>query len=463
MRGIANEGFMRIRTPILIKFMMVLVGVSPAVWTAGSARAENCDLFPVLELSDQVKLGLPEEGRQEPFPQLNPSASHLWAQEFIGGDLVRERLIAKKYETSIAEMHKKLIAWDTSENDHGIKVANLMMGPTGASMIPYSVPAGIREITATDGLDRALNEVLDIPKRVESRIVNFSCLIPARVEPPDALREMILVSGAGNENATLAQGNPFAFELNQDKNRIILVASMEFNTSRRWKTSDYLGSNFGEGITITAPGDLMVLSAGKSGNYSRFGGTSAATAMVSAALAVFEIISGYELSLDEAIRLLQKTALPHVDKETQGMGAGTLNAYKISELASRWRGACAKAAQPRACIKGKLADDAAYEILVDFQELLKNGRIINPSCIDARNAKPQNPAPTCKQKQDAFKALRRDAHLAVISIQHWNVLVCITSQLPNAIPHNIFYYGLSVRNQADHEERMKIQKANQKN
>ena len=116
-------------------------------------------------------------------------------------------------------------------------------------------------------------------------------------------------------------------------------------------------SRAGKQLTIAAPSDDDILSiAAGTGEFTAFGGTSGAAPLVSGALAdVISIIPN--LTLDEAIHMLQKTAVQTSINALQE-GRGVLNYYKLLRVAARVRQAAAGDPQK---MHELLFDDTMYD------------------------------------------------------------------------------------------------------
>ena len=120
-----------------------------------------------------------------------------------------------------------------------------------------------------------------------------------------------LSSSTSNTVVVVSSGNDFPFKLNDIK----VKASKSYNVvlagsfSPKGFVSEF--SQSGSEVHILAPSDYWITSAGKSGEYRKFGGTSGAAPLITGSLAGFEWLSGYHPTAKEAKILLEKTALSH--------------------------------------------------------------------------------------------------------------------------------------------------------
>ena len=69
-------------------------------------------------------------------PHFQSGLSTYWAQEYVGSDLARERLLAE----NISLTPGKVGVWDNIDQDHGILVANNIASPTLTALIPGEAP-----------------------------------------------------------------------------------------------------------------------------------------------------------------------------------------------------------------------------------------------------------------------------------------------------------------------------------
>ena len=120
----------------------------------------------------------------------------------------------------------------------------------------------------------------------------------------------------------------------------------------------------GKHLTISAPSDadIQTIAAG-TGELTSFGGTSGAVPLVSGALAdVLSIIPN--LNLDEAIHILQTTAIPTAIN-ARDEGSGVLNYYKLLRVAEKIHHAATGDQQK---IKRLIYDDSMYDFRAEAQQ-----------------------------------------------------------------------------------------------
>ena len=162
--------------------------------------------------------------------------------------------------------------------------------------------------------------------------------------------------------------------------------------------------NSGEEVSILAPSDDWITSAGKKGEYRKSGGTSGATSLVTGSLAGFEWLSGYHPTAKEAKILLEKTALPtlHSFEKPRINGVGLLNSYKLGEVAKRLKEKCKN--KSTVCFKEEILKDENYLFLED--KSLKEDLVrVFPSCVDRKKGLDSS---DCEEKKEVFKRLRKE-------------------------------------------------------
>ena len=346
--------------------------------------------------------------------------SDYWAQELIGSDLMREEL--KK--TALATKKENWIAvFDSEENDHNIAVKNLISdeGPHAVlpelekKQTPFSdVSASVNDSSYKEGkgYKSALNlyetsypgDYLFGFRGNPPRYINNSMNWFNSEDIYDVFKNL---STARSQVITIgASGNAFPKRLDDMEKKaskdfdVILVGSLAPDGF----VSDF--SQSGKEVSILAPSDHWLTSAGGRWDNKPFGGTSGAAPLVTGSLAGFEWLSGYHPTAKEAKILLEKTALPtlHSSFEKPRInGAGLLNAYKLGEVAKRLKKKCKN--KSLFCFKEEILNDENYRFAED-KSLRKDLERVFPSCSGGEPS--ESSVSSCEEKKELFIALRKE-------------------------------------------------------
>ncbi|MCY4320838.1 MAG: S8/S53 family peptidase, partial [Bdellovibrionaceae bacterium] len=338
--------------------------------------------------------------------------SDYWAQELIGSDLLREEL-EKVPDPNIENW---IAVFDTKDVDHNIHVKNLISDWDRHAVLP--------------GLwDEKTSSTIEFPKlqgyrfdalfyetkypgeflfRFKGRAPHYINISMSWHESKDILEALKSLSSAKVSPPIIvnSSGNRFPKKLDDMEKKasqdfdMILVGSF----SPSGFVSDF--SQSGEEISILAPSDYWITSAGKDGEYIRFSGTSGATPLVTGSLAGFEWLSGYHPTAKEAKTLLEKTALPtlHSFEKPRINGAGLLNAYKLGEVAKRLKEICKD--RDTICFKEEILKDENYHFPED-ESLKRDLARVFPLCFEGEELALSN----CEEKKEGFKRLRREVLL----------------------------------------------------
>jgi hypothetical protein len=368
--------------------------------------------------------------------QNNLSSNHLsglsryWAQEYVGADLLRERML----KHNINNQRNIVAVWDNVASGHGHGMSGLIQGDSNASVIPSSTPTPIVDVfngqrhEDQNGLINNLNKCKENPSGCPNYI-NMSLgwrnnpQIARLVGDVVKKEESIFITSAGNDQLLLEQQQ----RLSAARDDIILVSSLETDgTPSRLSIA--------QEITIAVPSDSYSGGGGyletKRPNESarNTNSTSGAAPQVTGALAAFELISGLQLNTPMAKKLLEKTALPIPDTPQPSMvGKGMLNTYMIGEVAFRLKEHCKDASsnQLENCLK------EAFENKSDLFDKAENTELINslsdyfPSCATSNNQVTSQTVPTCNERKDYFNAIRREA-LITQSPELFEAISCIS-------------------------------------
>ena len=370
--------------------------------------------------------------------------SDYWAQELIGSDLVREEL--KK--TPAPDIENWIAVFDTQNNaaaDHNIHVKNLISDEGKHAVLPK-----IREkisflevygLETYGGIDEKheYKEGKEYKSALSLYETNYpgDYLFGFKERPPRYINNSMrwresediyevfekLSSSLSNTIVVTTSGNTFPYKLDDMKSK----ASKNYNAILvgSFSPSGFVSkfSQSGKEVHILAPSDRWLTSAGREGEYARFGGASGAAPLVTGSLAGFEWLSGYHPTAKEAKTLLEKTALPslHSHEKPQINGAGLLNAYKLAEVAKRLKKKCGN---DSSCFKKEILKDETYQFPKD-QGLKTELSKAFPSCSSQKDKSARlTKIPSCEKRAEVFKRLRKSVLLNP-SKESLGVLSCL--------------------------------------
>ena len=347
--------------------------------------------------------------------------SDYWAQELIGSDLLREEL----EKIPPPDIENWISVFDTTEEDHNISVKNLISDEALHAVLPE---LGERKVPFLDtnprigfssgdykkakGYKPSLSmyetsypgDYLFGFKKRSPHYINNSMYWVESEDIYEVFKELSS-SGVSKSIVVTISGNRFPQRLDDIKRKaskdydVIVVGSF----SPKGLVSDF--SQSGEELSILAPSDNWLTSAGKNGEYRKFGGTSGATPLVTGSLAGFEWLSGYHPTAKEAKVLLEKTALPtlHSFEKPPINGAGLLNAYKLGEVAKRLKEKCGPSIS---CFKEEILKDKNYHFPED-KSLKRDVARFFPFCSAGGEAGALSNLSGCEEKEKLFKRLRK--------------------------------------------------------
>ena len=242
------------------------------------------------------------------------------------------------------ERQKTRSVADEEDNYHGMQVASLI---TGRAPIGASANARIKllsHFTVGDGLPPAtivnfswtqhdnlfdIGSVLYGDAYIQAKAAADAELIARLLHHPDT----VVVQAVGNDFPNYVNiFNRLSFEgRKQDLlgSRVIQVGSVD----QMGVVSAFSESS--ENVVVLAPGDFEGVRAFDGEKITKFGGTSASTPLVSAALADVAAFLP-RLHRNEAEHLLRQTAIKTSTNEVSELnGAGVLNHYKLLRVAKR--------------------------------------------------------------------------------------------------------------------------------
>ena len=367
--------------------------------------------------------------------------SDYWAQELIGADLLKEYIKTKNY--SIRDNF--IAVFDSSSEDHNVKVKSLISDKGFHSVLPVMASNSISFFqTNSDELYSEVSSKIIDDLRFQSFNYNsnnnknynefLAKYLPAYINNSMSWSVSSELYQSIKSLKTyplivVASGNSFPHSLNVVKARaeregiILLVGSL---------SSNGLVSNFsqrGSELTILAPSGESIISVDGQGGYNRFGGTSAATPLVTASLASFEILSDYHPSREEAKLLLEKTAIPTIYSRFESPrqnGAGLLNSYKLGKVASRLNKKCSTQRDFELCMSEEIRKDENYIFDIKQSDLFNQLKESFPVCVGEQSVFLNENQ--CSDMENTFRALRKAVLLEPENVELWGILSCVYEQ-----------------------------------
>gem|GEM_PF-4036706 len=398
--------------------------------TLSFSESKDCDLFH-------------KKNPKFNIPDFDPGLSPLWAQEYIGADLLKEEMVKRKIDTSNAS--SLLAVWDSSEGLHGEKVANLIAGPFASSLIAQPKTKDFVNLESTEDYIGSFEKEFVQCKGSSNcpRFINNSMrwlesdLIKKSIGKLSGEKKVVFVTSAGNDTIEVENAKRESSRAGES----IVVASHAPNG----RSSSF--TSFAPEVDITAPSDYHILTYDNSGILSKFGGTSGAAPLVTSTLLSFELIAGVKLSTPQFKILLKKTAIRHQnDPPRKVTGAGYLNSYKIGAIALKLVNLC-KAFKEKVKKDECMLKSLESEDLYDFSRNIKEDKIMSdiqsafPQCGEESTS--QNQTVSCDKKKMAINELRKAAFLMPENLNLWKKLSCVHSV--EGLTANAEYYSALAR------------------
>lgn len=385
----------------------------------------ECDLFrkKIEELKDY---------------QSPPGLSPFWAQEYIGSDLLKEEMSQKRIDTSRAA--QILGVWDSSSQNHGEHVTNLIAGPFASSLIHLDRPLIYANLEQTSDYLKAYEKALRQCKKRSlcPGIINNSMYWRKSSQVAEVVKQLsaqgtVFVTAAGNDSGITDHTKR---KSSQEGYSIIVTSHAPDGLSSEF-------SNYAPEVDISAPSNYEIISFDHQGQVRKFSGTSGATPLVTSTLLAFELITGLKLTTPQFKDLLKKTAITYKeDPQRVVTGAGYLNAYKMGAIAFRLVEACKEfltKPQRDQCIQQKLGSQELYDFRGDIQEddIIQNIGSAFPSCGLPSDVNKGHG--TCEQKESALRKLRKASFLDSANSKYWEMLACVHRE--ENLPMNARYYS----------------------
>ena len=362
-----------------------------------------------------------------PFLPLEKAGQGLWAQQYVGADLLRERL--KGLESLQFRTEQLVAIWDAHLFWHGQKVSQIIAGPFTSAVIPLERPLDYYWIVEIFGPQRSFYreclEEQNCPSYINHSMQWLTENAPNLVSEINEKYGITTITSADNHGAQInAIKEDFARE-----GKLIVVANLGPD-GKLFEETNYSGH-----ITIAAPAGLSIQSYDFSGRPEKFGGTSGAAPLVTGSLTGFTLITDYILKTSEAIRLLHKTAIPFPHLPSyHGWGApGILNAYRIGAVADRLNQKCrGEGGNRHRCISNLLQSDGTYQ----FE---RESEFFFEQALDALKAES-----SCARREFTTK-MRMAALLAPESSKAWEYLA-------SSGENGEFYHAMAAKVRRDNDE-----------
>ena len=346
--------------------------------------------------------------------------SDYWAQELIGSDLLREEL--KK--TTPPDIENWIAVFDSNRINHNIHVSNLISDEGAHAVLPELTEREAPFINVNKGpvYEEGYKSTLALYETSHpgDYLFGFKNRAPHYInnsmgwknsEDIYEVFEKLSSAKTSPSVVVVSSSNRFPDRLDDMKEQasrdfdVIIVGSF----SPKGFVSDF--SQSGKEVSVLAPSDNWITSAGEQGEYEIFGGTSGATPLVTGSLASFEWLSGYHPTAQEAKILLEKTAFPtlHSHEKPRINGAGLLNSYKLGEVAKRLKKKCR--GKGVSCFQEEIRKDENYHFSED-KDLKEELSKVFPSCgFGKESSEVLSKVSSCEEKKEMFNRLRRSVLL----------------------------------------------------
>lgn len=357
-------------------------------------------------------------------PHGDKRLSKYWAQEFTGADLVREELSSWNLE-----IPKDLIGvWDVKPRgvgSHGERVSHLIMGPYPSALIPSESVVRYQDVEyerdimePADKFEKLFRDCLNrssCPEFLNNSISWLKSDEIKSVVTKMAEKGILVVTSAGNARGMVESGKRDLARRDQ----IVLVG----NTNIYGFPAKYTDS--APEVTVSAPSDNCLTTHDYEGNLRNFSGTSGSAPQVLASLASFRLVAGIKVDGELARLLLQSTAMK-ILPQPNNIGAGSLNAYKIFELAKYVKRRCS--GRSITCAKSIVKTKPELISNREIREIRRDLQKVFPYCAAGSTYDRMFPTDNCKKRRMTFKNLRKLAHLLPDEEEYWEILHCVTGE-----------------------------------
>jgi len=374
----------------------------------------------------------------------------LWAQEYIGADLVREEIGALNLEPSriailddgFTGLRKDQIHIppnasypdDWKDGNHGFHTSSL----TSSNSIVSSSSAGsIKKYIQISEPDE-YNFAVELFEKTEyPNIINNSMIFWTDPESHQAIQKI----ASNNTTMLVSAGNyyPANHQVSESiADRVISVGWVDEKGLYHTSSTDGLQ------VDLVAPSGLTMLSKGVNQGYSFFSGSSGSTPLTSGAAADIAAVLG-QSSIDIIAPILKNSALQYPLKNTKN-GAGLLNSYKAFHVAKIIKEKCEDS---KDCILKEVSDLDNYKFTSNQEKVrAAKNRILSeiPSC---RENKPAIYKMKDCSLKESINELRKD-FLLVRSKESSEVLSCLYQSL--GLDHNSHFYDFYSKDKLDSKD-----------
>lgn len=339
-------------------------------------------------------------------PLLGGKLTPLWAQEYIGADLAKERLATIKDRQVIglgvidsgyipknlkSKVAKDVVLRITKEGDfnpwgpsnwlfnadHANLVTNLILHPRYGASLDGEIAA-----VAGRGGDQDFNITADLFAQSRAKVINLSILVDAHENPYRNLSRLV----DQGRLLVLASGNDYPRDVNMAMNSLpaVFVGSMG---------PDGLVSSFsvqGKKLMVLAPSDFYIYSTVDDEKPEVFSGTSGASPLVAGSLMnVASLLP--EITYDQVDELLRQTSisLPSNRDLMSRNGYGMINSYRMVRYAEQVRAL------------------APFKSQEEFRRALRTVNLTSEASQEYTRALALLSQTDCKQVKEGFKGLRR--------------------------------------------------------
>ena len=406
-------------------FFTQLLSLSAASVPSVENKGGELPLTPFqIELSNmQNQICSLDSSSQDPQ---NEGLSYHWAQMLIGSDLLREDVSDLEVDiNSHPDIRTNWIAIFDNIHQSDIlrtrNLRNLISGKDIHAVLPDLLEekkVGMFYTSSPQNYIDVTNQLTQLPP-------------PSFVSNPvewnnkrSIYYALQFISQTFGPIIVTTSGNRFLKKLDDQK----IAASRDFGVI---VTGGFGSEGFaidssqqGEDVFILAPSNFYITSTNEDGTLERFNsGTAGASTLVTATLAIFEWLSGYHPSPQEAKQLLKLTAIPtlHSHEIPRRNGVGVLNTYKIGRLGYLLSQKCPN--KDISCFQRELRNRENYYFHLS-PNLAEEVTKAFPNCPLYRD-KVLALEGKCEDKIKAFNNLRRAILLSPEKKELWETLGCI--------------------------------------
>ena len=175
-----------------------------------------------------------------PFSPLEEPGQGLWAQQYVGADLLREKL--KNLDNLQFRVGQLIGIWDADYLRHGEKVSQIIAGPFPSAVIPVETPLDYHT-ESPDRFYRQCRQKQDCPLYINHSI-SWGPTTKAVAKEMNAEHGTMVITSAGNQSYSVV--DQLKAELSRE-GKLIVVANVGT------KGNLFETTNYSDAITIAAP------------------------------------------------------------------------------------------------------------------------------------------------------------------------------------------------------------------